>query len=136
MTGNGFAPFRRRARGLAAVLMLLMPPYVVAEEAVSTQTELGPVRVDVRLAPADPLIGDPVELTVTVTAEKDVEVLMPEFGEALDEYTILDFVPRQQLDSEGRTVQTQKYRLQPPFSGTQAIPPILISSATSRPARL
>jgi hypothetical protein len=135
MTGNGFAPLRRRARGLAAVLMLLMPPYAAAEEAVSTQAELGPVRVDVRLAPADPLIGDPVELTVTVTAEKDVEVLMPEFGEALDEYTILDFVPRQQLDSEGRTVQTQKYRLQPPFSGTQAIPPILVEFVDRRPGQ-
>ncbi len=54
----------------------------------------GPVTATVRLEPDQPLIGDPVQLTIEVIAEENVEVLMPEFGEALDRYTILDFVPR------------------------------------------
>ncbi len=77
----------------------------------------GPVKATVRIEPIKPLIGDPVTLTVTAVAEKGVELLMPEFGEALERYSIIDFVPRESLDDQGRTVAVQQYRLQPPSSG-------------------
>ncbi len=86
----------------------------------------GPVTATVKLEPVKPLIGDPVTLTVTAVAEKGVELLMPEFGEALERFSIIDFVPRESIDDQGRTVAVQRYRLQPPASGAQAIPPILL----------
>ena len=93
----------------------------------------GPVKATVRIEPAKPLIGDPVTLTVTAVAEKGVELLMPEFGEALERFSIIDFVPREAIDDQGRTVAVQRYRLQPPSSGAQAIPPILIEYVDRRP---
>lgn len=103
-----------------------------ADKPLENTVESGPVKAAVSLEPAKPLIGDTVTLTISVTAAKDVEVLMPEFGEALERFTIMDFVPRETIDDEGRTVAVQKYRLQPPSSGKQAIPPILIEYVDRR----
>jgi hypothetical protein len=104
----------------------------LADEPLENTVESGPVKATVSLEPARPLIGDAVTLTIAVTAAKDVEVLMPEFGEALERFTIVDFVPRESIDEEGRTIAVQRYRLQPPSSGKQAIPPILIEYVDRR----
>jgi hypothetical protein len=96
------------------------------DDTIEKRTESGPVTATIRLEPSKPLIGDAVTLTITVVAEENVELLMPEFGEALDRFSIIDYVPRESIDDEGRTVAVQQYRLQPPSSGPQAIPPILI----------
>ncbi|NUQ62557.1 MAG: DUF4381 family protein [Pirellulales bacterium] len=101
-------------------------------EALERRSESGPVEATVRLEPAKPLIGDPVTLTITAVAEKGVELLMPEFGEALEGFSIIDFVPRESIDEKGRTVAVQRYRLQPPKSGRQAIPPILMEYVDRR----
>ena len=106
-----------------------------AGEAIVRKSQSGPVSVEVRLEPAKPLIGDIVTLTITAVAEKNVELLMPEFGEALDRFSIVDFVPRESIDDRGRTVAVQKYRLQPPSSGPQAIPPILVEYVDRRPGQ-
>ena len=124
-----------RASAAATVVLICLlagRPCFAADE-LKTEAELGPVKTTLELEPSKPLIGDAVTLTLTVTAEKGVEVLMPEFGEALEAFTILEFVPRQTVDDEGRTKAVQKYRLQPPFSGVQAIPPILIEFVDRRP---
>ena len=113
---------------------MLSPSHVArAADAIEQECESGPVKATVRLEPKQPLIGDTVTLTITVTAEQDVELLMPEFGEALERFAIVDFAPRQSLDDEGKTVAVQKYRLQPPASGKQTIPPILIEYVDRRP---
>lgn len=106
-----------------------------AAEPVKKSFGLGPVKATLQLEPAKPVIGDSLTLTLTVVAEKDVELLMPEFGEALERFSILDFVPRQSIDDQGRTVATQTYRLEPPSSGPQAIPPILIEFVDRRDGR-
>ena len=98
-------------------------------------SELGPVRLTAQLDPPQPLVGDPVTFTLSVTAEKGVELLLPEFGESLERFAILDYVPRQAVDDQGRTIASQKYRLQPPSSGKQAIPPILVEFVDRRPGR-
>jgi hypothetical protein len=124
-------------RMVATVFALLLPLAVPGEGSAAAGSlertvESGPVKATVRLEPAEPLIGDAVTLTILVTAEKGVEVLMPEFGEALERFSIIDFVPREAIDEEGRTVAAQQYRLQPPSSGRQAIPPILIEYVDRR----
>ena len=118
---------------LSLAIALLLGGSVHAEEAIEQEIESGPVKAVVRLEPKEPLIGDTVTLTITVTAEKDVELLMPEFGEALERFSIVDFAPRQSIDDEGRTVAIQTYRLQPPSSGKQTVPPILIEYVDRRP---
>ena len=101
---------------------------VVSEEAV-----LGPVTATVTVNPAKPLIGDTVKVSIEVVSEPLVEVLMPEFGEALDRYRILDFAPTQEIRDDGKTLAKQTYRLQPPMSGKHSIPPILIEFVDGRP---
>lgn len=120
---------------LPFAVLLLSAVSVRAEEAIEKHFESGPVKATVRLEPEKPLVGDTVTLTITVTAEKDVELLMPEFGEALERFSIVDFAPRQSIDDEGRTVAVQTYRLQPPASGRQTIPPILIEYVDRRPGQ-
>jgi hypothetical protein len=93
---------------------------------------MGPVKATVKLEPEAPVIGDTLTLTIEVQAKKGVELLMPEFGEALETFSIVDFVPRETIDDQGRTIATQKYRLQPPISGQHAIPPILIEFVDRR----
>ncbi|MEE2641673.1 MAG: hypothetical protein VX768_13685 [Planctomycetota bacterium] len=114
-------------------LLLLSSCGPVHAEDLETSTRLGPVSATVRLSPGQPVIGDLLELQITVIAERQVEVLMPEFGEALSRFQIVDFSPREQLGKDGQITFLQKYKLQSPPSGSHAIPPILIEFVDRRP---
>ena len=119
--------------GVLTCLVALASGAPAAEEPIEQTTERGPVTASVRLEPAQPVIGDVLELTLQVKAKPGVELLMPAFGEALERYRIVDFVPRESIDDEGRTRATQLYRLEPVRSGPQSIPPILIEFIDRRP---
>jgi len=124
----------RAAPILAAALAALVAGAATA--AVYEKTvENGPVRATLRIEPDAPRIGDPVVLTLEVSAEPDVELIMPEFGEALDRFSIVDFAPSEGVDDEGRSVATHRYTLQPSRSGTQTVPPLLIEFVDHRPGR-
>jgi hypothetical protein len=58
---------------------------------------------------------------------------MPEFGEALDRFLILDFAPSESVASDGRNRALQRYTLEPPNSGEHSIPPLLIEFVDRRP---
>lgn len=132
----------KRERGIPIVSLLALQVAIglivctssFAEDLIGVK-EVGPVKVTTRLTPKDPIIGDEITLEITVEAEADVEVLLPEFGEALDRYTILDFVPRQKIKDDGATIFTQRYTLQPYLSGEQSIPPILVEFVDNRPGK-
>ena len=106
-----------------------------AQDAIVAASESGPVRAVVRITPAEPAIGDPIQLELEVRAESGVELLMPEFGEALDRFSIVDFAPSQTLDDDGATLARQLYTLQPSRSGAQSVPPLLIEFVDRRPGR-
>jgi len=95
-------------------------------------SERGPVTARVVLEPVEPRIGDPLTLRLEVTAEAGVELLMPEFGQSLDRFAIRDFVPRESIDGDGRTLATQRYVLSAPMSGPQYIPPLAIEFVDRR----
>jgi hypothetical protein len=103
-----------------------------APTSLERQTERGPVKVRVTLEPTEPLIGDPLTLTLEVTAEPGVELIMPEFGQSLDRFSIRDFVPRERIDENGSTLATQRYTLSAPMSGPQYVPPISIEFVDRR----
>ena len=117
---------------LTLLSVCMFPATAFTEEPLTNKIEMGPVTATVTLEPTQPVIGDTLNLTIEVQAEKGVELLMPEFGEALETFSIVDFVPRETIDDEGRTIATQKYRLQPPMSGSHAIPPILVEFVDRR----
>jgi HAMP domain-containing protein len=114
------------------VLRAAGAPEMEPLEAIS---ETGPVRATVRLSPPAPAIGDPLRLVLEVRAEPDVELLMPEFGEALDRFAIIDFSRSEEADDEGGTISRQRYTLAPPRSGAQFIPPLLVEFVDRRAGR-
>ncbi len=118
--------------GVIAIAALLATWSAIAESLESHATR-GPVEVFVRLEPKDPLIGDPIHLEVEALAEDGVELLMPEFGEALDRFLILDFAPSESIAGDGRFRSLQRYTLEPPNSGDHSIPPLLIEFVDRRP---
>lgn len=122
-----------RKVSLVLALLLLYPSANASAEMLESQIERGPVQVTLRLEPSDPVIGDSVHLEVEALAEDGVELLMPEFGEALDRFLILDFAPSEGIVPDGRHRATQRYTLQPPRSGPQSIPPLLIEFVDRRP---
>jgi hypothetical protein len=129
------ASARLRRASLPALLGLaiLFPGLALGSEAREVSARLGPVTATVTLEPEEPVIGDPMKLTIVAVAEEGVEVLMPEFGEALDRFSIVDFVPRESVDPEGRTVLSQRYTLQAPASGEHTLPSLLIEFVDRRP---
>ncbi|ACY13160.1 hypothetical protein [Haliangium ochraceum] len=98
----------------------------------SKLSELGPVRATVSIGPEEPRIGDPLTLTLEVTAEPGVDVEMPAFGEALGRFQIARFVPREQIAADGGLVATQVYTLQAPMSGRLRVPPLRIEFLDER----
>lgn len=117
---------------LLAMLILL------AGEPIEVVAQKGPVKATITLAPSEPVIGDTVTLTLRVTAQKDVELLLPEFGQMLDQYAIIDYSTTQTIDAEGNTIAQQQYELQLARSGKQSIAPIMVEfvdrRAGSKPA--
>lgn len=104
-------------------------------DGIAQEVERGPVRVRVEVRPSAPVIGDEIELRLEVVGASGVEILMPDFGEALGRFEIVDFAPRTGLDDAGRSRSVQTYRLQPPRSGPQSIPPLRVEFVDRRPGR-
>ena len=121
-------------RGLALCL-LLVPSLAQSGEPLVRTSESGPVRVTVRLEPEAPVIGDPLTLEIEASAEPGVELLMPEFGEALDRFAIVDYAPSERVNDAGGAVARQRYTLHAARSGTHHIPPIRIEFVDHRPGR-
>ncbi len=122
------------AAGMLVVLLGVGAPTPAAadDNALESTAESGPVVATLRLSPAAPAIGDPLVLVIEVRAEPGVELLMPEFGEALDRFTIVDFSKAETADDAGATISSQRYTLQAAHSGPQTIPPLLIEFVDRR----
>jgi hypothetical protein len=121
-------------RAFAVTLVSLVLLSGIAD-AVEQESRLGPVTAVVRLEPEALVIGDSMTLRIEVLAEEGIEVLMPEFGEALERFGIIDFVPREGLEPDGRTRFSQRYTLQSPRSGEHTLPAILIEFVDRRPGQ-
>ncbi|MCP4003625.1 MAG: hypothetical protein GY725_05465 [bacterium] len=95
-------------------------------------SQRGPVTVTVGLSPSQPVIGDELSLKIEVLAEEAVELLMPEFGEALDRFRVIDFSQSESVDPDGRTRAVQTYTLASPMSGKHRVSPLLVEFVDRR----
>lgn len=141
------AAFALASKPLLRVLPLLLVSALSArtgEAAAEGRTEggsivreyaSGPVSVALRISPAEPRIGDVVELALEARAEAGVELLMPEFGEALGRFEIVDFAPSETQAADGGVNARQRYRLQPKRSGKTSIPALRIEFVDRRPGQ-
>jgi hypothetical protein len=101
-------------------------PEAAASPPIERITEDGPVTARVTVTPAAPRLGDPVTLTLSVTAARGIVVEMPAFGEALGRFSIVRFTPSTHTNADGATAHEQTYVLQPPMSGKQRLPPLRV----------
>ena len=97
----------------------------------AVETREGPVSARVTLVPPAPRLGDPLVLTLLVTAKAGVAVEMPAFGEALGRFAIIDFTPREEVADDG-VLFTQRYTLQAPMSGRHRIPRLRVEFLDER----
>lgn len=92
----------------------------------------GPVSAELSLSNPEATLGATVTLTLKVQAEAQVELLMPEFGESLGRFAILDFAPGTTINPDGSTTAIQRYELLLERSGKQHVPPLLIEFVDRR----
>ena len=121
---------------LIALVQLATAMTSSADSSIERESTRGPVHVRLVVTPAEPVIGDVIELELVVVAEPGVEILMPEFGDALGRFEIVDFAPSEEQSNSGQTISRQKYRLQPARSGTQAIPPLRVEFIDRREGQM
>ncbi|MDX9724495.1 MAG: hypothetical protein RBU37_27355, partial [Myxococcota bacterium] len=129
---------------LAAALLVAcreepLPPEAgqpsVLEDAIVKESSAGPVKATLTVGPSKPKLGDVITLLLEVEAEAGVELLMPPFGEQLGRFGIVDFTPEQQINPDGSSKASQRYRLDLPMSGKQRIPSLLIEFIDRRPGQ-
>lgn len=126
---------RLRVQVVTLALLLFVSANVsLADEIKQTKT-VGPVSVTVTLSPDQPRIGDELTFEISVEAEPNVDLLMPEFGEALNRFAIINYVPENNISADGTTRAIQRYTLQSDTSGETAIPPILVEFVDNRPGK-
>jgi len=101
-------------------------------KAVESEVERGPVRLTVRVEPAQPRLSDEPTLTLTVDYEKGVTIQKPPFGESLGDFVIRDFrEPLPQVKGD-REILQQVYTLEPTRSGELAVWPIPLTFTDTR----
>ncbi len=105
---------------------------LLGEDALRKVTENGPIKATVRVGPKDPKVGDVLVLELRVEAKKDVDVRLPGFGEALGQFSIVDFKEQNESLGDDLSVQVQRYRLQAPLSGKHRIPQLRLSFVDRR----
>ncbi len=101
-------------------------------EGVSRETVLGPVKATVHLSNRAPVLGEQIVLTLTVEAEPDVVVSMPDFGDQLGRFGIADYKASESVSPSGKNIYSQTYALDLPMSGTLHAPSFLIEFADNR----
>jgi hypothetical protein len=120
---------------LRLTAILLMLGSASSAQAARVEADRGPFNAAVEIPDGTVRLGDPVTVTLQVSAPDGVDVLMPAFGEFLGQFAVLDYVPRTLNDTPGTQVHEQRYTLQLTRSGKQRLPSILIEFVDLRPGK-
>ena len=96
------------------------------------ETTIGPVHARVVLDNKTPTLGDQITLTLTVDAESDVTVTMPDFGDQMGRFNIADYKSTETLRDDGRYEFSQIYTLDLPMSGKLTTPSFLVEFIDNR----
>lgn len=99
-------------------------------------SEKGPVKLVVRVTPAEPRLSDLVEMDVHVTAPPDVEVKAPAFGQAVGDFLVRDYSEKKDSTSTPQpgepTTHRFRYQLEPVHAGRHLIRSLAIEFIDNR----
>ena len=98
-------------------------------EALSKETESGPVKARVQLWPTAPQLGDAIHLRLTVEAKPGVNAVAPFEHEALGRSRVIGWTHDTERRDDGTVVEIQNYTLDAPGSGKFRVPPLRIEYA-------
>ena len=105
---------------------------VAAAETLHTEMERGPVKVAIDISPKEPRLSDEPKLTLTVTAEQDVDIELPPFGQSMGEFVIRDFHEPVPKSVDGKQVLQQVYTLEPLIAGSLFVSPLTVKFTDNR----
>jgi hypothetical protein len=87
----------------------------------------GPTSFTVRVSEGEITIADRIRLALEVRSKEEYEVQLPEFGEHLEHFGVVDYrAPSPQLVGDGVVVLRKSYELEPFLSGEYKIPPMKV----------
>jgi len=103
------------------------PKESASAEEIRKEWERGPLKVRFFIQPKEPMIIDPIRLTIEAEIEKDFELKRPAFGEGLGEFAIRDWREEKAKDENGKTLFRNEYELEVFLSGEYEIGPMVFS---------
>lgn len=99
-----------RRYGCLAVVLLLIPA-LAAADATPPVAQPVPVEIQTRVEPKAVTIGTPFRYTMRITADKDIELLVPELTGAIGDFQVVDFGSAAPREERGRVVLERWYTL-------------------------
>jgi hypothetical protein len=93
-------------------------------ESLERTTEKGPIKLTIRITPAAPRLSDLVEMEVIVTAERNIEIVAPTFGQAVGDFLVRDYSETISHDGVSKptpNTRTFRYQLEPVYAGLHLI---------------
>src|SRR5690606_21083361 len=106
-----------------------------AGQVIRRTTEKGPVSLSVRITPEEPRLSDLVQMDVEVTAEPQVEIQPPAFGEAVGDFLVRSYTeqsPKNATNADGKTIRVFRYQLEPVHTGTHLIRSVAVEFTDKR----
>ena len=106
-----------------------------ASDSIQLNNEKGPVTMQVRLWPKEPRLSDLVELEIEVGAEADVVIRSPDFGSAVGDFLVRDYVersPKKQPENDKPNRRVFRYQLEPIHTGVHLIRSVAIEFVDNR----
>lgn len=89
------------------------------------------VQFTVKLSKTEVTPADRMILVLEARAEEEYDVVFPDIGDQVGEFTVVDAEPEERrLQSDGTLVSTRRYTLEPPLEGEYEIPAMEISFGT------
>jgi hypothetical protein len=104
-----------------------------AKDAITKVTESGPVKATVQVWPAQPTLGDPLWLRLTVESAPGASATLPVDIDALGRFGVTGWDRSESRRADGGLVQVRNYELALPSSGKHRIPPLRIELVDQRP---
>lgn len=101
-------------------LVVCWPALLLAQE--PTATVKAPLEIKSEVNPKQVTIGEPFRYTVTVTAQKETEVVIPVLSGQIGKFSIVDFGEGPASDQGGQVTASRWYTLTVWESGDQLVP--------------
>ncbi len=94
--------------------------------------ERGPVKLTVSVDRGEVTIPEKLTLTITIEAEHGVEIAMPEMGELLGDFGVVEAIDVDPVVGDMTTTHERRYKLESFLAGETAIPAIKLTFADPR----